>query len=385
MFSEGINKIKASFVRNIIKLISQKDIISFAGGLPNPKFFPKRELKKISQKIFQAEKLSFSALQYGESAGYYPLRKIIAQKYWEQDRVKVKPEEIIITTGSQQAMDLISKIFINKNDIVLVEEPTFLAAFQIFDSYQAKIKNFQDFTKIKNKEKIKFFYTIPNFQNPTGLCWDNQNRKKIADWAKRNKIILVEDDPYGEIRFSGPRPKPLLYYNKNCLSMGSFSKILVPGFRIGWVVAKNKDIYQKLILAKQTVDLHSSNFSQVMIAEYYLNYDNKKQIKKMTDYYQKQKNLMIKNIKKYFPEAKYTLPDGGLFIWLTFPVEINTNELIKYAVREKVAFVPGSAFYYTQKNNNSLRLNYSNPSSLEINEGFVRLAMAYQKYKNKLK
>ncbi len=386
MFSNRIKKINPSFVRDIIKLISRKDIISLAGGLPNDKFFPRKELLSSAKKILTNKKTSSDALQYGDSAGYYPLRQAIAKTYWEKDKIKVKPEEIIITTGSQQALDIITKIFINKNDIVLTENPTFLAALQIFDSYESNIKSVPilndgpDVSKLPKNQKIKLFYTIPNFQNPTGLTWSTKIRKQVISWAKENNTILIEDDPYGEIRFSGKRQTPLLKLNKNVLHLGSFSKILAPGLRLGWVIAKDKKVYEKLILAKQTTDLHTSNLSQLITWGFYKNFKPQKHIQKISSFYKEQKEYMIECIKKYLPDIKYTNPEGGMFLWLTFPKTINTDELIKFAVKEKVAFVPGSSFFAEKIQYNNMRLNFSKPTKQEIKKGVKRLSVAYQKY-----
>ncbi len=384
--SEGIN---SSFIRDILNLTKNKDIISFAGGLPNPELFPTDEFASAAENILKDPKLSKEALQYGQSAGYRPLIEIIAKSYKIKDNLDIDPDLILITNGSQQGLDLISKIFINEKDRVLLEGPTYLAALQSMQFYRPEFYSVQLEKDGPKKESLnsapkdsRLFYCIPNFQNPSGISWSNEKRKLVADFAASQGILLVEDDPYGEIRFEGERPLPLKTFYDNTIMLGSFSKILAPGLRLGWIIAPNKEFFEKLLLAKQAADLHTSQFTQMIAAKFYENFDSQAHIEKISQVYKKQKDVLVKALREYLPDFRFNDIQGGMFLWGSFPGEIDTLLLLDFAVKEGVAYVPGIAFFAKDfQKHNFARLNFSNSQEEDIILGVRRLKKAYEKYK----
>ena len=384
--SEGIN---SSFIRDILNLTKNKDIISFAGGLPNPELFPTDEFASAAENILKDPKLSKEALQYGQSAGYRPLIEIIAKSYKIKDNLDIDPDLILITNGSQQGLDLISKIFINEKDRVLLEGPTYLAALQSMQFYRPEFYSVQLEKDGPKKESLnsapkdpRLFYCIPNFQNPSGISWSNEKRKLVADFAASQGILLVEDDPYGEIRFEGERPLPLKTFYDNTIMLGSFSKILAPGLRLGWIIAPNKEFFEKLLFAKQAADLHTSQFTQMIAAKFYENFDSQAHIEKISQVYKKQKDVLVKALREYLPDFCFNDIQGGMFLWGSFPEEIDTLSLLDFAVKEGVAYVPGIAFFAKDfQKHNFARLNFSNSQEEDIILGVRRLKKAYEKYK----
>jgi len=381
--TEGIN---SSFIRDILKLTKQKDIISFAGGLPNASLFPLQNFEKAASDILSDDKLGREALQYGESAGYSKLKEIIARSYKEKDNLEIDPELIIITNGSQQALDLIGKVFINEGDKVIVENPTYLAALQSLQFYKPQFipVSLSDVgpntAELSQTNDAKIFYAIPNFQNPTGITWSDELRAQVGEIAKDKNIILVEDDPYGEIRFEGERQTPILKFYKNTIMLGSFSKILAPGLRLGWAIAPDKEVYDKLLLAKQSADLHTSQFTQMIAVKFYEDFDAQNHIEKISKVYKKGKDAMITALQNCMPEIRFTNPEGGMFLWVTFDEKVDSVELLKYAISEKVAFVPGVPFYAKSPSRNTARLNFTNTDTKGIDTGMQRLSQAYKKY-----
>ncbi len=379
-FAKRIQGIESSFIRDILKLASQKNIISFAGGLPDADLFPTNRFADTAQDILTNTETAKAALQYGESEGFMPLREIIAKSYKTKDNLDIDPNLIIITTGSQQALDLIGKVFVNEGDEVLVERPTYLAAIQALQFYKPKFiemnlsDNGPELTP--NVSGAKLSYIIPNFQNPTGITWSNEKRYEFAKWARERNIFIVEDDPYGEIRFSGKRQKPLRVFYDNTILLGSFSKILAPGLRLGWVVAPNKEVFNALSLAKQSSDLHSSQFTQLMATKFYEDFDAQAHIEKVSKEYGKRKDVLYSKLREVFPTAQITNPEGGMFLWVSLPKEIDVKLLLERAVSEGVAFVPGVPFYVTNPEENTARFNFSNTDEAAICEGIERLKRA---------
>lgn len=376
LFSERVKHIPKSFLREILKVTSQTDIISFAGGLPNPEFFPVEAIKAASKKVLEND--GRNVLQYAVSEGYYPLRKYIAERY-AQKGLEVDPEEILITNGSQQALDLVGKIFIDPGDRILMERPSYLGAIQAFSLYQPAflgVDLFRDgidlneFRKVIRDNAVKLFYTVPNFQNPTGISCAENKREEMAKIILKSNTLLVEDDPYGDINFKEqciPPVKKLI--GKQGILLGSFSKIISPGMRLGWVVAE-KRIIEKLLLAKQASDLHSNFLSQRIIYQYLLDNDLDGHITTIREAYRKQKNFMIEMIEKHFPkQIDYNDPEGGMFVWLKLPAKINAFQLLKCAAKEKVVFVPGEIFYVDRAEKNTLRLNFSNSTARQMEKG----------------
>lgn len=386
MFAQRMNNIQKSFIREILKVIKQDDVISFAGGLPNPNFFPVEGIKKATEKVLSEN--AAEALQYSTTEGHKELREFIAKRY-ERKAVNVSFENILILNGSQQGLDLIGKIFIDKGDKILMEKPGYLGAIQAFSMYEPEIHmvtlendgvNLAELEEKLKNNKYKFFYGVPNFQNPTGVSYSEEKRKALAELLRKYQVIYVEDDPYGEIRFLGEDKKSIhYYYPEGTMLLGSFSKIVAPGLRLGWVVA-NEEIFEKLVIAKQGADLHSNYFSQKIIYEFLKDEDLDKHIQKIKDEYANQRKTMVKCAEEIFPkEFKITLPEGGMFLWVDVPESIDVMDFFDYAIKEKVAFVPGNPFFVEGEKVTGFRLNFSNSTSEEVVEGMNRLKRAMEK------
>lgn len=381
LLSDGILATPASFVRSILKAASDPAVISFAGGLPNPISFPQEELLKSSERIIRT--FGAAVFQYSITAGLPELRTFIAERYNRMFNLHLTADNVIITTGSQQALDLIGKAFLNKGDGVIVEKPTYLAAIQTFSMRQASFfpveltENGMDTAGLKEalKNPVKLMYTVPNFQNPTGLTYSAENRLALADILKDENIVLIEDDPYGDLLFEGKR---LPYIGagqlKNSILLGTFSKTVTPGMRLGFVISENTDLLKYISLAKEASDLHTNIFSQYLIWDYLTHNNLEEHISKITDLYKKQAYAMIDAMAKYFPASvQYTKPHGGMFLWVTLPKGVSALSVFDKALKNKVAFVPGDPFYVKGQNVNTLRLNYTNADCAKIEEGIRRL------------
>ncbi len=382
-YSDKILKTPSSFIRNILKVASAEDVISFAGGLPNPISFPIDALQETINKAMEVH--GPKLFQYSTTEGYLPLRQYIADKYNRSYGLTIDPEDILITTGSQQALVLLSEVLINKGEGIIVEEPGYLGALQAFSLteptfYPVQLKNEgldveQLERTLEENPSIKFIYTVPNFQNPTGITYTAENRNAIYEVLKNYDVVLIEDDPYGDLRWSGEK---LPYIGagrlENSVLLGSFSKTVTPGFRLGYIITKNKELLYHVNTAKQATDLHTNIFSQIVIHDYLVNNDLAAHIAKITDLYETQSNAMLAAIAKYFPPTvTYTKPEGGMFIWVTLEEGMSALELFQKAMNDKVAFVPGDPFYTNKTNVNTLRLNYTNSSPEVIEEGIKRL------------
>ncbi|OCL26524.1 aspartate aminotransferase [Orenia metallireducens] len=382
LFAKRINDIPKSFIREILKVIDNPEIISFAGGLPNPEFFPVEEIKEASNKVLAED--GTNVLQYSTTEGYLPLREYIADRYFKKQGLKISPEQILITNGSQQGLDLIGKTFLNEGDGLIIEEPGYLGAIQSFSFYRPKFNSVPlledgvDLEVLKDtlaENDCKLFYGVPNFQNPSGITYSDNKRRAVAKLLEESNTIFVEDDPYGELRFIG-EDIPLIknYLKDNTILLGSFSKIVAPAFRLGWVVM-SMDKMEKAIVAKQASDLHSNYFAQRVIYQYLIDNDIDQHISRIKEVYGRQREMMVNSIKEYFPpEISFTEPEGGMFLWITLPKELSSLELFDMAIKEKVAFVPGSPFYVNGQGKNTLRLNYSNVAEEKIEEGIKSLA-----------
>lgn len=380
--SERIKQTPPSFIRGILKAAESEDIISFAGGLPNPVSFPQEALKESMDRV--TIEYGSRVFQYASTAGLLSLREYIAEKYRNQYKLDVCAEDIIITTGSQQALDLIGKVLIDKGDSVLLEEPSYLGAIQAFSQYQPNFcgvalqedgPDIAQFEEILKNRKIKFAYVVPNFQNPTGLTYSEKKRKAILELARKYHCILVEDDPYGELCFDG---KVRGYISNGDLNesilLGSFSKIVTPGMRLGFMVIKNEKLRKYINTAKEASDLHSNIFAQYCLHDYVIHNDLQKHIQNIIELYKEQCEEMIKAIEIYSPKGiSFTRPKGGMFIWATLPEGENAKDLFDRAIERKVAFVPGDPFYTDGRVANTMRLNYTNASKEMIKEGIRRL------------
>ena len=380
--SERIKQTPPSFIRGILKVAESKDIISFAGGLPNPVSFPQEALKESMDRV--TTEYGSRVFQYASTAGLLSLREYIAEKYRNQYKLDVCAEDIIITTGSQQALDLIGKVLIDKGDSVLLEEPSYLGAIQAFSQYQPNFcgvalqedgPDIAQFEEILKKKKVKFAYVVPNFQNPTGLTYSEKKRKAILELARKYHCILVEDDPYGELSFDG---KVRGYISNGDLNesilLGSFSKIVTPGMRLGFMVIKNEKLRKYINTAKEASDLHSNIFAQYCLYDYVIHNNLQKHIQNIIGLYKEQCDEMIKAIEMYSTKGiSFTRPKGGMFIWATLPEGESAKDLFDRAIERKVAFVPGDPFYTDGRVANKMRLNYTNASKEMIKEGIRRL------------
>ena len=380
LFSNRISGVKPSFIREILKVAVDPSIISFAGGLPNRDLFPVDALQKATNDIFIED--GKDILQYSSTEGYLPLREMIAADY-KRKGLEISVDEILITNGSQQGLDLLGKVLLNEGDEVLIEEPGYLGAIQAFEVYSAKFNSVpvhQDGMDIDvlqqtlKTSNAKLMYTVPNFQNPSGISYTNENRQAVAQCLSKTKTLLIEDNPYGDLRFSGEEKqsfKALL--PEQTILLGSFSKTVVPSFRLGWIVAP-KALMEKLVIAKQAGDLHSNYFCQRVLHRFLQDNDLKAHIEKIIAVYGKQKAVMEKAIERYFPkQVTYLNPEGGMFLWVTLPEKLSATTLFDKAIEQKVAFVPGDPFYVKKRGLNTLRLNFSSVDPDIIEEGIKRL------------
>ena len=385
-FSKRVPADGTDAVGAILKAAADPKIISFAGGLPAPELFPVEGMKEATDKVYSEH--GQQALQYGAAKGVTELRELILKRVKEKENVDAKLENVMVTTGSEQAIDLVGKAFVNPGDTVLVEEPTYLCALDVFRSYGANFVSVpmdDDGMKmdaleeaLKAHPETALVYTVPNFQNPTGRTMPAERRKKFAELAAKYDVPVLEDNPYGDIRFAGehvPSVKSFDHAGK-VFYMSTFSKILAPGFRLGWLVADPK-VIEKLTVLKQSADLHTDNLVQYVVTEFFKENDVDAHVKEISDLYGKRKQLMIDGIKKYFPKnVKYTNPEGGMFLWVEVPGVTDTVELFKQCLEHNVAFVPGDPFFAGKPQPGTFRLNYSNMQEDQIEVGLKRLGEA---------
>ena len=382
-YSDRILSTPSSFIRDILKVTQDPSVISFAGGLPNPISFPEEALKESACRIIDNE--GGKVFQYSTTEGHLPLRQFVADKYNKNFGLNITPEDVLITTGSQQALDLIAKTLLNKGDRVIIEEPGYLGAIQAFCMFEPEFlpvtleDDGLDLKKLEEalkKERVKFAYVVPNFQNPTGLTYSKERREAVCALFDRYDTVLVEDDPYGELRFRGEK-LPYIGAGKlpHSVLLGTFSKTVTPGMRLGFIITQDKELMNHLVTAKQSSDLHTNIFSQYMIADYLAHNEYQKHVDKIIALYKGQAEAMLAAMKEYFPaHVKYTEPEGGMFIWVTLPEGQSALDLFHKAMEKKVAFVPGDPFYAGKTNVNTFRLNYTNSTPETIREGIKRLA-----------
>ena len=384
IFADRITDVPRSFIREILKVAIDPSVISFAGGLPNRALFPVESLKEATNRVF--ERAGRDALQYANSEGYPPLREWISARYRTQQSLDVPVENILITTGSQQGLDLLGKTLINQGDSVVIEEPGYLGAIQAFAIYRPSWKpvpiyddgmDVPHLQTVMSHVKPKLVYSVPNFQNPGGFTYTDQNRQAVASAIEKTSTLLIQDDPYGDLRFSGNVvPSFRHYLPDNTVLLGSFSKIVAPGLRIGWLVAPD-DIMQRLIVAKQASDLHTNILSQRIIHQYLSDNDVDAHIARITEVYGRQRDAMIGSITRNLSEnITFSKPEGGMFLWATLPNRISSMTLFERALEKKVAFVPGNPFYVNNQEVSSFRLNFSSVDEETIEIGIGRLAEA---------
>ena len=397
-FSDSTLRLKSSKIRELFKLANVPGIISMAGGNPDSAGFPFEEIKKIIEgwSYDTAKK----ALQYGTTKGYIPLLEKIADWMETKKRVSMRRQEVLITTGSQQALALISKLFHNEDDVVLVELPSFIGAIAAFYSFMGKIEGVRiddegivigdlerTIEKCKDKGRVvKFIYTIPNFNNPSGITLSRERRGKLLDVARRYEIPIVEDDPYGDLFLEGNEEDylPVKSFDTDCrvIYLGTFSKILSPGFRVGWIVADD-ELIAKLELQKQSFDACTPTFSQYIAHDYMSKGYINTYIDSMRKVYREKRDAMLAALERYMPEGiTWTSPKGGVFVWLTLPKGIDAEDVFRKAVGRKVAFVTGDAFLPEDYAKNHIRLAYSDLDPERIETGIMILADVLGKMKD---
>ncbi len=380
--AKGINP---SIIREILKLTMQPDVISFAGGLPAPELFPIREFDEACHQILEAE--GQIALQYSLSEGYLPLRQFLADSM-SRYMTKIDAESIIIVNGSQQGLELVGKIFIDPGTKIICSRPTYLGALQAWTSYQAEYisvpldENGMCVDEIpsilKAGDSPRLVYVLPNFHNPAGTTLPLERRKRLVEIAREYDLIIVEDDPYRELRYEGEDISPVYHLApERTIYLSTFSKTLAPGIRLAWVVAA-KTAFSKLLEAKQAADLHTGTFVQMVANKICQSGTLHKHVARLVEVYRNRRNIMLESLEEHWPsEATWTSPQGGLFLWAQAPQSINTRDFLETAVAAKVAYVPGFAFYpYEQGGEHTMRLNFSNATEEMINEGVYRLGRA---------
>jgi 2-aminoadipate transaminase len=399
-FAQRMQRIRASMIRELLKLTENPEVISFAGGLPAPEVFPVEEVRAATNRVLTEH--GTTALQYTTTEGYRPLRDLFV-RHMARYGVTVGPENVLVTSGSQQALDLVGKLLINPGDRVLTEEPTYLGALQAFNAYQAEYLPVPiddeglDLDALEKQLRAgpKFLYVLPNFQNPGGVTLSLARRRRVVERAAHYGIPIVEDDPYGQLRYEGEHLPPLVKidaelhgcgggergFTGNVLYMSTLSKTLAPGLRIAWVVAPEA-VVSKLVQIKQGADLHSSTFCQYVAYEVARGGFLDQHVRRIRAVYGERREAMLSALARHFPHGvRWTRPQGGLFLWVTLPKGFDTMALLDEAIREKVAFVPGAAFYPCGGGEETMRLNFSYAPPDVIEEGIKRLARVVQRKK----
>ena len=393
-YAQRTKYIKSSAIRELLKLTQRPEVISFAGGLPAPEVFPTKEFGEACQRVL-AEK-GKEALQYGATEGYGPLRELIAANMMRYGIVAT-PDNVMLTSGSQQALDLIAKLLINRGDRILVEAPTYLGALQAFAVFGAEYVSVPidhdglrtDLLDEALRSGPKFMYLLPNFQNPGGVTLSRERREELVYMSDKYGVPIIEDDPYGQLRYEGEHVPPLVMMDRvnlrrdyeyklgNVIYMSTFSKTLAPGLRLGWIVAP-PDVIAKLVQLKQGADLHTSTFNQIVTYEVAKNGFLDEHAKQIRAVYRERRDAMLAALDEFFPEeVTWTRPQGGLFLWVTLPHKMDSEELFDTALKNNVAFVPGASFYPEgDEGKRHMRLNFSYMEPDRIHEGIRRLSIA---------
>ena len=394
-WSTAVGSISASAIRELLKVTEQPGMISFAGGLPAPDCFPAEEIALAAERVLARE--ASRVLQYGPTEGFPPLREFLT-KLMRERSLPISVGQLIITNGSQQGLDMVGKLLIDPGDPVLVEDPTYVGALQAFRPYRPRFVPLPmdehglriDGLELALSElaaagqRPKFLYTVASFQNPTGVTLSAERRRALIDLAARHQLPIVEDDPYGELRYSGEAPPLLAALDieragepRHVLYLSTFSKLLVPGLRVGWAVGPEA-LIQRMVQVKQGLDLHTSSLAQAIAYEACRDGLLSRQIPKIKLLYQERRDAMLGALERYMPAgARWTRPDGGMFLWITLPEQLNTSELLLQALEHHVAFVPGGAFHANGGGENTMRLNFSFSTPAQIGDGIQRLAQLF--------
>jgi len=392
IFSKRATRFRSSEIRELLKITQIPGMISFAGGLPNPLAFPVEIIHECVEKIFQED--IEPALQYGSTEGLTQLRGVLAKRMKKNYHIDCELHDVLITSGAQQALSLIALCFLDPGDTYLTTVPAYLGAIQAFQAYEANCEpipmndeGIDTDSLRRNLKRLhrtgiipKFIYTVPTFQNPSGETMSLSHRKELLDIASEYDFLIIEDDPYGELIFEGSSIQPIKSYDTKgrVVYISTFSKILAPGFRLGWIIA-SKVILDKFIQGKQAADLCTNVFSQYVAYEYIKGGYLDKHVERIKELYKRKRDVMLEALKEYFPsEVKWTIPKGGMFIWITLPKSIDTSLMFQKAIAKKVAYVVGEAFYPEGGDYNSMRLNFSYSGDEQIKEGIKRLAEVIQ-------
>jgi 2-aminoadipate transaminase len=389
-FAERTQGIRRSEVRELLKVTEQPDVISFGGGLPAPEVFPIARCQEACRRVLGEH--GAQALQYSATEGYRPLREMIV-RHTLRYGMTVGPDNVLITSGSQQALDLVGKVFVNPGDHILVEHPTYLGALQAWSAYQARFipvpidDNGVSIDRLEEALRAgpKFIYSLPNFQNPSGVTLSLERRRKLVELADHYGVPILEDDPYGQLRYEGNHLPPIVAldaqyrstdgapYSGNVIYLSTFSKTLAPGLRLGWIVASN-DVIDRLVLAKQGTDLHTSTFAQMVAHEVARDGFLDRHVREIRRVYRERRDTMLAAMTEAFPPGvTWTRPEGGLFLWVRLPEQIDAAALLQEALPEKVVFLPGGAFFVDGSGRNTARFNFSNASPDLIREGIRRI------------
>lgn len=379
-------KLQSSIIREILKITQKPDVISFAGGLPAPEMFPIRAFEEAARYLLPRE--GQRMLQYSPTEGFPPLKEFLAE-YMQKYGVPAEPANVLPTNGSQQALDLVGKIFLEEGDAIITSRPTYLGAIQAWNAYNPRyltvdmdddgmiVEQIEDHLK---REKVKFIYVLPNFHNPAGVTIPLERRKAIVELADKYNVFIVEDDPYGELRYEGEDISPFITLRKErVIYLSTFSKTLAPGLRLGWITAP-EFVMKKFIQAKQGADLHTGTLVQYLAWDLCDRGILRSHVKKIREVYKRRRDLMLSEMDKHFPKdgVKWTRPQGGLFLWVILPEHVDTGKLLERAVEMKVAYVPGYAFYPDGGGKNTLRLNFSNAKEENIVLGIERLGRLFK-------
>lgn len=380
---------RSSVIREALKLTNQPGIISFAGGLPDPSLFPNELVVDIVADI--SKKCNNRDLQYGSTEGMPELKEELIKLLENDEGIKVGPENILITTASQQGLDMVGRLFIDASDPILVELPSYIGGLQVFkgcganiigvkcdddgiliDQLEKKLKKLH-----QDQEHYKFIYVVPDFQNPSGNTLTQERRKQLVELSDKYNVLIIEDSPYRQVRFEGQAPDMIykLDNTNNVISLFTFSKTFAPGLRIGYMVA-HEDIIKKMVTLKQSLDLCTSSINQLIVAEYLKRGHFHSHIDKIVNVYKQKKDIMLNALEEYMPKdagITWTKPEGGLFLWLRLPEHISADDLFLEAINQKVAYIVGSAFHCDGSGHNTMRLNFSYPSEDQIHEGIKRL------------
>jgi 2-aminoadipate transaminase len=391
LYAKRIGRLRASEVRQLLAVTARPDIISFAGGLPDTKAFPVQHIVEATRYVM--EENGHIALQYGPSEGHTGLKEKIVELMGEEG-IEAEPDDLIITDGAQQALDLIGKVFISAGDTIVIEAPSYVGALQAFSTYEPSYVTIpldeqglktsllaEQLEKLAQAgRKVKFLYLVPNFHNPVGVTLSEKRRHEVLKLAEKYGFLIVEDNPYGRLRFEGKNLPSLRALNKNVIYISTFSKIFSPGVRLGWIVAP-RPILEKIICAKQAANLCSSSFGQRVAEAYFRHFDWQGHIRTLIELYRGRRDTMLEAIAEFFPpEAKWTKPEGGLFIWVTLPEGIDTASMLAEAIQEaKVAYVPGQGFYPEGGGEASMRLNFSYSEKEKIYIGIESLSKVIKK------